>query len=80
MDMRGATGSINKPNGPVNQHFGDKITQIVQSQEKPPIPRIHPPPRDFVGRVDELKEIMGNFNSGATIMAYGVWVESARQL
>jgi tetratricopeptide (TPR) repeat protein len=71
VDNRGSIGSINKPNCPVNQHFGNNINQIIQPQEKLPIPRIHVPPRDFVGRVDKLKEIMGNFNSGATIV--GLW-------
>ena len=32
---------------------------------------MHAPPRDFVGRVEKQKEIMGKFNNGATII--GLW-------
>jgi len=64
VDNRGSTGSINKPNGPVNQLFGDVI---IQGSEKLPIPRIQPPRRDFIGREEELQEIMANFDRGATI-------------
>ena len=67
VDMRAATGPINEPRGPVSQHFGDNITQFIQPQEKPPVPRIQAPPRDFVGREDELVEILSSFERGATI-------------
>jgi hypothetical protein len=67
VDNRGATGTIIEPIGPVSQHFGDQITQTIQQHEKPPIPRIQAPPQDFVGRVEELNEILSNFERGATI-------------
>lgn len=49
----------------MNQHFGDKI--IIQNSEKLPIPRIQPPRSDFIGREEELQEIMADFDRGATI-------------
>jgi hypothetical protein len=65
VDNRGSTGSINNPNGPVNQNFIDKM--IIHNTEKLPVPRIQPPRRDFIGRDEELQEIMANFDRGATI-------------
>jgi tetratricopeptide (TPR) repeat protein len=67
IDNRGATGTIIEPSGPVNQHFGDEITQTIQQHVKPPVPQIQAPPQDFVGRVEELNEILSNFERGATI-------------
>jgi tetratricopeptide (TPR) repeat protein len=64
LDIRDSAGSINKPNGPVSQHFGDII---IHESEKLPIPRIHPHSSDFVGREEELKELIANFDRGATI-------------
>jgi tetratricopeptide (TPR) repeat protein len=64
-DNRGSIGLINKPNGPVNQQFIDKV--IIGESEKLPIPRIQPPSSDFVGREVELKELIANFDRGATI-------------
>jgi len=61
VDMRDSIGSINKPSGPVNQHFGDEITQIFKSNEPLPVPRIQSPPQDFVGRIDELRNLLANF-------------------
>jgi NB-ARC domain len=67
VDNRGATGTIIEPSGPVNQHIGDKITQIIKSQEKPPVPRIQAPPQDFTGRDEELGSLLKVFDRGATI-------------
>lgn len=67
MDMRGAVGSINEAKGFVSQHFGDKVIQIIPSPEKQLIPRIQPPPKDFVGRESDIKEILVKFDRGATI-------------
>jgi tetratricopeptide (TPR) repeat protein len=64
VDNRGATGLINDSSGPINQNF---VTQIIKSQEKPLVPRIQAPPRDFVGRDEELNEILNNFVQGAII-------------
>jgi tetratricopeptide (TPR) repeat protein len=64
VDNRSSIGSINKPNGPVSQHFGDII---IPESEKLPIPRIQPPRSDFLGRDEELQEIMADFDRGATI-------------
>lgn len=64
LDMRGATGPIIEPIGPVSQYIGDII---IKPQEKLPVPRIQAPPQDFVGRDDELKEMLNNFERGATI-------------
>ncbi len=58
-------GLINKPNGPVSQQFIDKV--IIGESEKLPIPRIQPHISDFVGREEELKELIANFDRGATI-------------
>ena len=68
VDMRSSIGSINKPIGPVNQHFGDKITQIIKPNEPLPVPRIQSPPQDFVGRIEELRNLLDSFDQGATIM------------
>ncbi len=67
VDMRESTGSINVAEGPVNQHFGDNITQIIKPPEKQLIPRIQPPPQNFVGRVDDINEILSGFERGAVI-------------
>jgi len=64
VDNRGSIGSINKSNGPVKQHFGDII---IHGSEKLPIPRIQHLRCDFVGREEDLAEIMANFDRGATI-------------
>ena len=67
VDLRGSTGAIVKPNGPVQQHVGDRITQIIQL-EKPPIPsQIPAPPKDFIGRKKEIDDLLAGFKSGATI-------------
>jgi len=71
VDNRGAIGTIIEPSGPVNQHFGDKITQTIQQYEKPPVPRIQVHPQDFVGRKEKLKEIMANFDNEANVT--GLW-------
>lgn len=67
VDMRESTGSINVAEGPVNQHFGDNITQIIKPPEKQLIPRIQPPPQNFVGRVDDINEILTGFERGSVI-------------
>ncbi len=67
MDMQEAKGAIYKPIGPVDQHIGDRITQIVQSSEKIPVPRIQAPPQDFIGREKELGALLSRFDTGATI-------------
>ncbi len=64
IDNRDATGTNIEPSGPINQNF---VTQIIKPQEKPPVPQIQAPPQDFVGRVEELNEILRNFERGATI-------------
>lgn len=65
VDLRGATGSIYKPSGPV--HTGDNITQIVQ-RDKLPVPRLPAPPQNFTGRDDELKRLLKVFDQGASFM------------
>ncbi len=67
VDMRESMGSINEANGPVTQHFGDNITQIIKPPEKQLIPRIQPPPQNFVGRVEDINEILSGFERGAVI-------------
>jgi hypothetical protein len=67
VDMRESMGSINEANGPVTQHFGDNITQIIKPPEKQLIPRIQPPPKNFVGRVEDINEILSGFERGAVI-------------
>ena len=68
IDNRGAIGTVIEPSGPVKQDF---ITQIIKPHEKPPVPRIHDPPKDFVGRREKLNEIMANFDNEANIT--GLW-------
>jgi tetratricopeptide (TPR) repeat protein len=65
--MQEAKGAIYKPTGPVEQHIGDRITQIVQSSEELPVPRIQAPPQDFTGREEELEKLLSRFDLGATI-------------
>ncbi|MGD0951611.1 MAG: hypothetical protein ABR985_04330, partial [Methanotrichaceae archaeon] len=67
VDMQEATVAIYKPSGPVDQHIGDRITQIIQPSEKLPVPRIQIPPQDFTGREEELGKLLSNFNNGASI-------------
>ena len=67
VDMRNSEGAINEAKGPVNQHFGDNITQIIKHHEKQLIPRIQPPPQKFVGREEDIKDILKGFEGGAMI-------------
>jgi len=66
VDMSGSTGAVYKPNGPVKQYFGDIIT--IRQHEKPPVPnQIPAPPKDFIGRKEEIDSLLAGFKSGATI-------------
>ncbi len=47
-------------NEPRKEHTGDKNPTIIPKQ-------IPPPPRDFKGREDEIRDILSNFEKGATI-------------
>ncbi len=61
VDMRGSTGPINVFKGPVN------IDQGTASLKERPIPRIRPPPQNFVGRDEDITEILSGFEGGAVI-------------
>lgn len=63
-DMRDSNGPIYKPSGPVTLHFGP---EIVKPNEPLPVPRIRSPPQDFVGRIEELRMLLGSLDQGATI-------------
>jgi len=67
VDMRESKGSINVAEGPVNQHFGNNITQIIKPTVSQSVPRIQPPPQKFVGRVKDINEILSGFERGAVI-------------
>ena len=67
MDMRKSKGSINVVEGPVTQHFGDRIIQNIKPPVSAPVPRIQPPPQKFVGRVEDIDEIIRGFERGAVI-------------
>jgi tetratricopeptide (TPR) repeat protein len=54
VDLRGSTGAAYKP--------------IIQQREKPPVPsQIPAPPNDFTGRNEEINDLLGSFDHGATI-------------
>ena len=54
VDLRGSTGAAYKP--------------IIQQREKPPVPsQIPAPPSDFIGRNEEINDLLGSFDHGATI-------------
>jgi tetratricopeptide (TPR) repeat protein len=68
VDMRVSTGSINEAKGPVSQYFVDNITQIIKQTGEKLIPRIQPPPQNFVGRVADINEILNGFERGEVIV------------
>ncbi|MEK7278706.1 MAG: ATP-binding protein [Chloroflexota bacterium] len=46
----------------------DKIVNVYQSSAPAAFPfQLSPPPSDFTGRTAELKELLANFDKGATI-------------
>jgi tetratricopeptide (TPR) repeat protein len=54
VDLRGSTEAIYKP--------------IIQQREKPPVPsQIPAKPNDFIGRNEELNDLLGSFDHGGTI-------------
>jgi len=54
VDLRGSTDVVYKP--------------TIQQRVKPPVPsQIPAPPNDFIGRNEEINDLLGSFDHGATI-------------
>ncbi len=68
MNLKGSKGPIIEPQGPVEQQIGDRYYNF-RKDEKPPIPHQIPShPADFIGRDDELQELLGLLDQGVNII------------
>lgn len=66
VDLRGTTGAVYKPSGPVTQYFADQITIVARQPAAPPPAPPSPPPH-FVDRESELQNLVGWLTAGESI-------------
>jgi tetratricopeptide (TPR) repeat protein len=59
-------GAIYKPQGPVEQHFGDKY--YFNTTKLKSLHQLKSPPSDFIGREDDIRKAMTEFEKGVSIV------------
>jgi tetratricopeptide (TPR) repeat protein len=71
LDFRDAKGPVVNSSGNVEQQFGDRNTyniNIPKPDEPSRLPFIPDPPSDFIGRNEELNELLAGYSAGKNII------------